>query len=349
MNHIRFGLVGLGKHGRHALLPAFSRSRYCNLLAVADRSSENLDKIEDASLRRYGSLNQMLDNEELDAVYIATLASSHCELALQAFEKGLHVICEKPVAASAQEVELMLAAANRAGKSLVVMFENRFKHHYQKIREWIQHGRIGRVEAIHMQSFGSHPTEQPRRTNLLNEAGCLDCGIHMLDLVRFWTGGGIWKEIHALGTWFGEEVVCPPHVGILARLDSGVMVTFEDSFSYAYQMRKVPHNFSRNNLTIVGEKGVIIDCKIGDNAAFQVLSDDYQEVEMVFPMSHSEEIPLVMDHFARVLGGEEEDLGILPNGYDGYMAQRIVDEVNRQCREQRFDHERITTTRVFSD
>lgn len=349
MKNIRFGLVGVGRHGRHALLPAFSRSRYCKLLAVADRSPDNLSQIEDSTLRRYGSLNQMLDNEELDAVYIATLASSHCELALQAFEKGLHVICEKPLSANAREAEIMLVAANRAGKSLVVMFENRVKHHYQKIRKWIMEGRIGRVEAIHMQSFGRHPTEQPRRTNLLNEAGCLDCGIHMLDLVRFWNGGGQWSEVQAMGTWFGEQVVCAPHIGVLARLDSGVMVTFEDSFSYGYSLKNVPHNFGRNNLTIVGDKGVIIDCRVGDSPAFQVITDDYQETEIVLPLSHSEEIPLVMDHFAQVINGDLEDDGILPTGYDGYMAQKIVDEVNRQCRERRFNYDQAGIGSVLSE
>ncbi len=335
MKKLRFGLVGAGTHGRGAVIPAFLQTGQCELLAVADHSLDHLEKIRPVPFRMYHSLHQMLENEDLDALYIATLASSHCELALQAFKKGLHVICEKPMASSHEEAQRMVAAAADAGRELFIMFENRFKPHYRKIREWIVSGAIGKVEALHLQSFGKHPAQEPRRANLLNEAGCLDCGIHMLDLARFWTGGGEWQEIYAIGSWFGEEVLYPPHVGILARLDNDVTVTFEDSFSYGRKVAGVPWNFRKNSLTIVGSEGVITESQAGDQHGYQLVSDRRMEHVMVSPSSHREEIHEVLDYAASVLRGAVEDRGWLATGHDGLAAQHIVEEVNQQSAKRR--------------
>lgn len=263
---LRIGLVGVGTHGRQAVIPAFETSRFCRLVAVADHR-EDLAPYAGREFRCYQSLDAMLENEELDVLYIATLPESHCELALKAFRNGLHVICEKPIAASADEAEQTVNAAEEAGKELIVMFENRVLPAYRKIKEWIQSGVIGRVEAIQIQQLGKHPQAQPRRTHLLNAAGCLDCGIHMLDLVCFWLGGGAWQE-----TWFNEEVEFAPHVAALARLDNRVMVTLDASFSYGLRVEHLDYRFKKQGLSIVGTEGLIRE--IGDPCAgFEVLSN----------------------------------------------------------------------------
>ncbi|HWL51834.1 MAG TPA: Gfo/Idh/MocA family oxidoreductase [Chthoniobacteraceae bacterium] len=330
---LRIGLVGAGTHGRNAVIPSFVHSTRCTLAAVADRSAAHLAAIAHWNGPKYLSVDEMLDQAALDALYIATLPGTHCRFALAALERGLHVICEKPMAADLQEARRMTEAAQKAGRELIVMFENRIHPAYHRVREWIDLGHLGRVEAIHLQSFGKHPVAQPRRTDLLNAAGSLDCGIHQLDLARYWTRAGGWETIHALGTWLEEAVFNPPHIGILARLDSQVMVTFEDSFSYGYRLQSVPWNFSKQGLVIVGTEGVITDVRDREGVAFRLYSDEVNEQVAFSPLPHEEEIPRVLDHFAAVLAGDEEDRGWLARGEDGLQAQRIVDEVNRQCRD----------------
>lgn len=331
---LRFGIVGIGTHGRGAVVPAIEMAHECELVAIADPHEENLRAVIDPSVRRYRSLEQMLRHEALDVVYIATLASSHCKLALEAFHAGAHVVCEKPLASSVEEAQRMVDAAEAAGRKLVVMFESRSKPHYQKIREWIGEGAIGRVEAIHLQSFGKHPSQQPRRTNLLNEAGCLDCGIHMLDLIRFWMGGGEeveWEEVTAMGTWFGEEVRYAPHLAILARIGKETVVTFEDSFSYGRLVSKTPWNFHRHTLAIIGTHGVIVDGNVGGQPCFQLVSDERMEAEFILASHHRDEISEVVDAFAVHLKDPAARTFSFATGHDGLSAQKIVDEVNRQC------------------
>ncbi len=327
----RLALVGLGTHGRHAVAPAIEQSTEWELCAVADANPEHLAHF--PHLPAYPSLEELLARETPDALYIATLPGSHCALAITALKAGLHVICEKPMGATAEETAAMLAAARAAGRELIVMFENRFKPHYQQIRDWIREGALGRVEAIHLQSLGKHPTTQPRRTHLVNAAGSLDCGIHMLDLARYWNDGAQWETIHALGAWFDEEVANAPHLGILARLDNGVMVTFEDSFSFGYRVESLPNHFGRNGLAITGTHGVILD----EPDSVTLISADRRESVPMEITHHKDEIPKVIDAFARHLRGESDPVSdaSLASAEDGHEAQRIVDEVLRQARETR--------------
>lgn len=327
---LRIGLIGAGTHGRGAVIPGVRHSHCCELVAVSDNDKHNLDQV-CSTLPRYLSHVEMIEREDLDVIYVATLPEAHCELTLYSLEAGLHVVCEKPLARSSMESQLMVDAARRKNRELVIMFENRFHPHYQKVRQWIREGMLGRVEAIHLQSFGKHPAQQPRRTRLLNAAGCLDCGIHMLDLARYWMSGGRWETIHALGTWFDEPVERPPHVGILARLDNGVMVTFEDSFSYGHRLESVPWNFGKNSLAIIGTHGVITDAA-DHGRSLQLISDERSETVPAEVSYHEHEIPKVLDAFASWLRGtaDEESEASLAKGEDGHEAQRIVDEVNSQ-------------------
>lgn len=332
---LRIGLVGVGTHGRHAVIPAFTYSQHCKLVAVADSNPANLEAIEHWNGPRYSSAEAMLKAGGLDVLYIATLPETHCVLTLAGLEHGLHVICEKPMAANLAEAEQMVHAAECAGRELIVMFENRFHPSYLKIHDWIASGHLGQVEALHMQSFGKHPVAQPRRTHLLNAAGCLDCGIHMLDLARFWLGRGGWEEVHALGAWFGEEVINAPHIAILARLEDGPMVTFEDSFSYGLRVEAIPRLASKNTLAIVGSHGVITDLP-GPERAYGIISDRFREEVFFETLPHEIEIAKVADQLALELAGQETGKeGQLARGIDGLQAQWIVDEVNRQCRAKR--------------
>lgn len=328
----RIGVVGLGTHGMEAVLPGIENSRHWEVVAVADINSDQLHGI--PHLPGYSTVDAMLQKEKMDALYIATLPDTHAPIAITSLEHGVHVICEKPMAADTEACRRILEVSQRVGREVLVMFENRFQTYNQKVRRWICEGVLGRVEAIHFQSFGKHPTLQPRRTRLLNAAGCLDCGIHNLDLARYWNNGACWDIIHALGTWFDEVVNMPPHVGILARLDNGVMVTFEDSFSYGYGVESAPYDFGKCSLAIVGTHGVISDgIEEGGQRVFRLITDRRCESVPINATHHRDEIPKVIDAFANRLWGEidEETRASLAGGEDGYEAQRIVDEVCRQA------------------
>jgi predicted dehydrogenase len=334
----RIALLGVGYHGFHAVRPALlSLSKTYILCAVLEPHAENRARFLAAhpDIPAYTDAAKLYAEARPDLVYIATLPHLHAPLALEALVAGCHVVCEKPLAPTVAECEALVEAAKRADRVLVTMFENRYKSHHRRVREWIAEGRIGRVEAIHLQHFWPGPLYDPRRSDLLNATGSLDCGIHYLDLARFYVKGGNWDRIHAIGRWFDEpQLRLPPHIAIQATLKNGPLVTFEDSMSYriAYGRRSGDRT-PTGSLCVIGTEGIIERSPEGGVRLW-----DAQDREEFCPPDrsiHEQEIPWVLaDLLVRLETGRSET-GFLPEGVDGLIAQRIVVEANRQAVESR--------------
>ena len=330
---MRFGLIGCGTHANWAVIPALQAvAPRCELVAVADTNAANLAALNLPGVARFADHRQMLAGARLDAVYIATLADSHAQLALDALAAGLHVVCEKPMAMSVDECRQMLAAAAHAQRLLTVNFESRYHPELRQVRAWIAAGHLGRVEAVHIQQLWDghkiHGEIGARRRRLVELAGGLDCGIHKSDLARYFVGGR-WQEIIARGRWFGETVSQPPHIAILAGLDNGVLVTLNASLGYGAQMKAKAFSEA---FTVVGDRGVIncFNDRLAQPALVRLHSDDLEaEVPMEEP-GHADVMRLMLRDFADTAEGRTAPPE-LASGEDGLQAQFFVDEANRQA------------------
>lgn len=173
---INIGLVGIGSHSYRNLLPAFNYLPV-NLKAICNRSDEELAKI---TAKQYGceyyqSTKEMYEKENLDAVFICVSPQMHPKLAIEAFEAGLHVWLEKPVAIRSYEVEQMIEA--RKNKVCVVGLKKAFMPSTEKAIE-ISHskkyGKLKSILAIYPMSIeqgGSKILEERKVTDWLNN-GC---------------------------------------------------------------------------------------------------------------------------------------------------------------------------------
>lgn len=331
---IRFGLIGYGKHGQWAVVPAMQAARGVKLVAVADLKPGNLAKLEDQSIAGYTDYREMLAKERLDAVYVATRVESHCAAAVAALKAGLHVVTEKPMANSIGECRRMIAAAEQADKLLAVDFESRYVPGFRQIRKWIADGRVGRVQAVHIaQMWDGHKIWGPlgeRRRRFLDSTGCLDCGIHKLDLARYYCGGGAWRDIRAIGAWFGEHVKFPPHLSILARLDTGVLVTVNASFAFTAYIKQRIKSGVYNSLAILGDRGVIVLHQEPRGEKFLELAGASLSQTIPFQeQGHDAVITLLLTDFARSIRDRRPLPPEVATGHDGLMAQICVDEANR--------------------
>jgi len=339
---MKIGLIGCGTHGRFAVIPAIREfSRRGQLTAVSDLNQNNLDQVSDVA--KYTDYRQMLAKEPLDLVYVATLLDTHRTIVVEALSANKHVVCEKPMGQNVDECREMVSAAQKTNRKLVITFESRYVPQYRIIREWIDAGFLGRVEAVHLQYFwDGHKNFGPmadRRARLMRQAGGFDCGIHKLDLARFF-GRGNWKTIHAMGAWLGESMPKPPHIGLVGRLDNGVLVTVNNSMGYAASIKPRPMN---EVMVIVGTKGVASMALDTDSVeAFteavvevRLNSEDRQEVFKSSHTSHSSPIGSMLDDLAAFI----EDGTALPpwvaTGEDGLQAQFAMDEANEQAVKER--------------
>lgn len=328
---LRIGLIGCGTHANWAVSPAIRGSGRWNLAAVCDINAENLAKIEAPGAARFSDHRVMIREGKLDAVYIATLSNTHAPISVDAFNAGLHVVVEKPMADTLAECEQMLAAAEKAKRVLAVNFENRYHECHRKIRQTIRDGVLGKVESVFLQQlWDGHKSFGPlaaRRKRLMDLAGGLDCGIHKLDMVRYYVGGN-WQTAHAMGRWFGEEIAQAPHVSILASLDNGVMVSVNASLGYTSQIKPKHMN---EVITIVGNKG-IISLMGDDHGKVKIIAESKQEEFAHDSPGHASVMEEFMRDVADVVEGKRkiEDV-TFASGRDGLAAQWLTVEANRQA------------------
>lgn len=334
----RYALVGVGQHAKWAVIPALTAAEHCSLVAACDLRQENLEAIEDPSVVRYTDYSAMLTAGGFDIVYVATLEDLHREMVTAALRAGYHVLCEKPLGMNADECEAMLAAAESAGRELAVGFEKRYHPEQIRMREWIRSGRLGGVEAVHMQEmWDMHKTFtdlSPRRAAHLDRTGSLDCGIHSLDSIRYLTGGGSWSNVAARGRWFGErERKQMPHIAIMADLDNGILATLTESYAYC---ANITQRKRCSTTTVVGTKGVINWAWDGDDEiALSLVTEAGVETMAYEHTRHDTAIERMANDFSRTLLGQCDWPPTLATGMDGLIAQRIVDEALKQTHQYR--------------
>ncbi|MBI3999923.1 MAG: Gfo/Idh/MocA family oxidoreductase [Candidatus Omnitrophica bacterium] len=143
---VRVGVVGCGYWGPN-LIRNFARLKNCEFVAAVDINSSKLDSLKrfHPSLRTFTSLENLLNQVDLDAVAIATPVSTHHALAKLALERGKHVLLEKPMTADIAQAEELIRLAEQSGKVLMVDHTFVYSGAVSKIRELIQSGQLGEI------------------------------------------------------------------------------------------------------------------------------------------------------------------------------------------------------------
>ncbi len=148
---VKLGIIGIGNMGSsHSLNVLGGRTPEIALAAVADRRESRRDwareKLPGVPVFEEGS--ELIDSGLCDAVLIAAPHYQHPVLAKLAFEKGLHVLCEKPAGVYTNAVKEMNAAADRAGRAFGMMFNQRTNCVYRKMHEMVENGELGDLKRV---------------------------------------------------------------------------------------------------------------------------------------------------------------------------------------------------------
>ena len=152
---VRWGLIGCGDIAAKRVAPALRGTPGSALVAVARARAElAADFARQHGARRwYADWREVLDDREIDAVYLATPVRLHAEQAVAAAEAGKHVLCEKPMALDVESCQRMVSAARSHGVRLGVAY---YRHHYPvvaRLRELLASGEIGRPVLAQVQAF----------------------------------------------------------------------------------------------------------------------------------------------------------------------------------------------------
>jgi predicted dehydrogenase/threonine dehydrogenase-like Zn-dependent dehydrogenase len=215
---IRVGLIGPGSFASRVLVPALVRSG-----ARLELAGGGSGPSAEAAMRGLGfarvapSAAAVIGDENVDAVVVATRHGMHAELSAQALEAGKHVFCEKPLALSREELELVFAAAAEATGILAVGFNRRFSPLLRTLRDFLG-GAADHLAASYRISAGR--LDAGHWAHDLDEGGGRILGevCHFVDSLRFLVGVDV-EAVHATG--YGA-----PGAPIRARDSVGVNLTF---------------------------------------------------------------------------------------------------------------------------
>ncbi len=191
MGKIGVAVIGCGTIANSAHIPAYLKNEQAEILYFCDIIPERAE----AAVEKYGcgkavtDYHEVLADPEVEAISICTPNRMHAVIAVDALRAGKHVLCEKPAARTYEEALEMQRVQHESGKILNIGVVNRFNDQVNRIREYIQEGRLGEVYHVYL-SFRSHRSIPGLggafTTKEIAGGGVLiDWGVHFLDLVMY--------------------------------------------------------------------------------------------------------------------------------------------------------------------
>ncbi|MDO5294739.1 MAG: Gfo/Idh/MocA family oxidoreductase [bacterium] len=178
---IKWGIIGTG-YIATTFAEAMKVVDEGEVAAVASRTMEKANEFKEKYniMKAYGSYQELMEDEAIDAVYIATPHSEHAKYAEQAMRHHKHVLCEKPMSLSQDETNRLIAVASEEQVFLMEAMWTKFLPVTKKVKDWIHSGRIGDISFIDAR-FGFFTEEDPASRLYNPELGggaLLDVGVY---------------------------------------------------------------------------------------------------------------------------------------------------------------------------
>jgi len=321
----RIGLMGCGTVAGYGHLPALSESPSWDLASIFEPNEERRT----AAATRFGVPNAFSNVEEffesgIDAVSVTSPAPCHLENVRDAARHGKHVLCEKPLAMTEAEALEMINLAQKAGIMLFTGFTYRFGPEAQKIKRLLEQGAIGDVRSLRLiyiwnchgrYELDEHGNriEQRRRAGRMLEGGPLvDCGVHDIDLARWWLGSEV-QRYQSAAAWV-ENYEAPDHVYLHLDHANGAHTMTELSYTYCHTAKEP---FYQLTYDLIGTEGVLHY----DGVTHTLELRSSQQTES-FHFAPGKNFAGMYEAFAHAVAtGEPDDLA---TAMDGLVATRIA-------------------------
>lgn len=286
MKKINWGVLGYARIARLSGIPAIKMAPNSEFYAIASRDEEKLKecKEEFGVTKTYTSYDELLDDPEIDAVYIPLPNSLHKEWTIKAANKGKHVLCEKPVALNTQETIEMVKACEKNNVNFMEGFMYRFTDRTKKVQELLESGVIGDIKYINSTfRFFLDREGTIKMKPELGGGSIYDVGCYPLNFVGMVVG----KEPESVSAeYIYQDGVDVMFTGVL-KYDNGIIATINSGFNA----------FGRMYSEIVGTKGAIeVPDTFLDNAGYITVVT--KEGKKEIPVEKCERYALEVEEFA---------------------------------------------------
>lgn len=187
METVRWGVLGVAKIATQKVIPAMQETESSRVIGIASRDlARARAAAEQLGIERaYGSYGELLDDPDIEAVYIPLPNHMHAEWTLAAAAAGKHVLCEKPLALTAEEAQRMVDGCEHAGVKLMEAFMYRLHPLWAEVRRMVESGLIGEVYAI-QSVFAFRQMDPANIRNIADTGGgaLYDIGCYAVNVAR---------------------------------------------------------------------------------------------------------------------------------------------------------------------
>ncbi len=317
---LRFGILSTAKIARDVVMPAIQDAENAVITAVASRDVTKARALADrfGVLHAFGSYEEMLASDVIDAVYIPLPTSQHVEWSIKAANAGKHVLVEKPLALKASELDALIEARDRNKVVVSEAFMVTYAPIWHKVRELLKEGAIGELK--HVQgafSYFNRDAGNMRNIPELGGGALPDIGVYPTIVTRFATQAEP-QRVQAVvrrDPDFGTDIYSS------VKADFG---GFELSFYIATQMA------NRQVMVFHGTEG-FIEVKSPFNAdrygAEEIeLNNQKHNVSQVFRFPDSRQYRRQTEAFAKAVAGEPSEIVTLESSVKN---QRFIDAIYR--------------------
>jgi len=248
MDKVRWGILSTAKIAVKDVIPAMQKGRDSKVVAIASRNKEKAEKAADelGIGIAYGSYEELLESNEVDAIYNPLPNHLHVNWSIKALQAGKHVLCEKPVAMSHVEAQQLLFETQKH-PGLKIMEAFMYRHHprWSKVREMVQGSAIGELKTV--RSFFSYYNDDPENIRNKPEMGggsLMDIGCYCISVPRFLFGE---EPVRVLGS-----MDIDPELNI-DRLTSAILTFTTGTATFTCSTQLARHQ----SVTIFGTEGKI--------------------------------------------------------------------------------------------
>jgi 1,5-anhydro-D-fructose reductase (1,5-anhydro-D-mannitol-forming) len=298
---IKWGVIGAGGVANRRGMPAINMAENNQLHALMVRDIERAKKLaqEHGAKTYYDSIENLLLDDQIDAVHIATPVYLHCEHVILSAEHGKHILCEKPMAMNIDECQRMIDACKSNGVMLQICFLLRFHSCFQEIKRLIADGLLGEMVEARVALLKSYNIEEGvwRRDPDKSGGGVLmDMGAHAIDMISFLLGDI--SDVNMMSNSKVRKWEVEDTATIVLKTESDINAIADMSYV-------VP--FSESTLEVYGTQGTIL--------AYS--GKGYQEYNVKFFTKNGEKEEFkptenlyknLFEHYSRCLDGKEEPL-----------------------------------------
>lgn len=331
-NQIRIGVIGCSKIADSSVIPAITSSEFGKLSIVGSRDIKKSRKFsEKFQCKNFGTYEDVINDEDIDAVYISTPVGLHEEWAIKALKVGKHVLCEKSSTVSYESAKKMINVAKENNVRILEGFMFRFHPSHKKIKELIKSNTIGKIFAFYGEyGFSDIPHTDIRYKKelgggILNDAACYPiCASRM-----------IFEGIP-------DEVFCNMIIDKDTNVDVKSSITLKYSDDLIANMVVGYGLGYQSKYRIWGESGLIQLSR-----AYNIPSDMKPQIKLEFPDKEKEILLESANHFKLMIDAFCKEIRLDRNSFFNFEEDLLIQaRVMEACRKSSGERKTIKISEI---